>query len=358
MLCRWRSAVVLALSVGLASCASPYFVHDPQTFIINRDEVPRLLKALRCEMMTYVAADNQRQMLFRYVASVEKDVARAINDYPYFELDPMGYGGLGLDLKLQDSAGVNTGTNLNWKRSIRSWNFIPTASDQSSYEALWNFAIPQDLIALDTVKTHDDPDFQCFTRIPARENLPPFKNSKDRAYVAQDMDGLARGKYDEGNALFTRVRVNEGLPLAGWLLDVGTEIGRKTLFSLDPKQLDHMPPGQMTYTFTIVVTAGLDVKYSLTSTMLWDVLSADANISAQQTSTITIILNGLESATVVSAKSGTSKNVTALPLPVLGQVVRGAAAPSEPQRGYLGRTLPRGAPTYAPAVIPWGGATQ
>jgi hypothetical protein len=105
----------------------------------------------------------------------------------------------------------------------------------------------------------------------------------------------------------------------------------------------------------------VEVKYSLTSTMLWDVLSADANVGVQQTSTITIILNGLESANVVFAKSRTSKNVVALPLPVLGQAAQQPAAnrtSPEAQRGYLGRTLPRRAPTYAPAVISCGGATQ
>ena len=312
--------------------------------------------------MTYVAANNQRHMLFLYTA--KKDTQLAINTYPYFELNPLVYGGLSLDLKLQDNAGVNSGTQVNWKRSFRSWNFIPTASDQSTYEALWNFGVPQDVIALDSADTKGDSSFQCYASIPPRENLPPqLTPAQGRDYVAQDMDGLAYGNYDDGKSLFTRVRVNGTTPLAGWLLDVGRDIAKKTLFSLDDKQRDHVPPGQMTYTFTILISIGLDVKYSLTSATPWDALGADVNAGMQQTSTITVILNGLEAGGVVSAKQGTAAYKEALPLPVLGTVAPKHPAannlgfvfqPTRRTQGYIGRTVPRSVPTYPPLLQQWG----
>jgi hypothetical protein len=406
-MCRGASVAALsAASMLLSACASPYFVHDPQTFLINRDEVPRLLKALRCEIITYIAANNQRRMLFVYETSLERKRAkedktavdekraieskrreienkkRAIEKFPYFELDPALFGGMALDLKIQDSIGMNSGTQFNWKRTYgdaahsRAWNIGPTASDQSSYEALWNFALPQDIYFLDDAMTKDDPDFQCYRQIPLRQELPvEFKDVKDYIYVKQDIDGLAAGKYDDNNALFTRVRVNGATPLAGWLQDVSTEISRTTLLSVDDTQSDLVPPGQMTYTFTIIVTGGLDVKYALTSTV-WAAVAGDVNAGMQQTSTITIILNGLEASNVVSSKSGTAKHLGAVALPVLAPTRHPAAVPGagkpnllkepfnipnipSPSRpGYIGRTTPRGVPVYPLIQQPWGGAAQ
>src|SRR5579871_5166635 len=107
-----RGLGVVAAACLLASCASPYFVHDPQTLAIDRAEVPRLLKSLRCEMATYIAANNQRTMLFGAEAQTA-GIESAIEKYKYFELDPGLFGGVALRLKIQDAAALGPGTTFN-----------------------------------------------------------------------------------------------------------------------------------------------------------------------------------------------------------------------------------------------------
>ena len=148
-----RVAAFAAAGFVLPGCASPYFVHDPQTFIINRSEVPHLIKALRCELATFIAANNQRRVLFQAVVAT-KGIEDAIAKYPYFEMDTQSFGGVALDLKIQDTIGVQPGTQFDWKQSAdmvhsKAWNLGPTAGDQSTYEVLWNFVVPQDTYFLD-----------------------------------------------------------------------------------------------------------------------------------------------------------------------------------------------------------------
>src|SRR5579871_267948 len=141
-----RGLVAVAAAGFLASCASPYFVHDPQFLVIDRGEVPRLLKSLRCELATFVAANNQRTMLFAAEAETA-GIDSAIAKYKYFELDPGLFGGATLNLRIQDSAALGPGTTFNEKRTIDGGlhqhflNIGPTLGDTSSYVANWNFVI-------------------------------------------------------------------------------------------------------------------------------------------------------------------------------------------------------------------------
>ena len=96
---RYRFLFVVGAAALLSSCASPYFVHDPQTGVVDREEVPRLLKSLRCEIATYVAANNQRHMLYVAEATV-RNYNSATEKYQYFELDPTRFAGIALDLKI------------------------------------------------------------------------------------------------------------------------------------------------------------------------------------------------------------------------------------------------------------------
>ena len=67
---RLMPVAALAGAILLGSCASPYFVHDPRTLVVDREEVPRLLKSLRCELITFIAANNQRNMMFQAEAKL------------------------------------------------------------------------------------------------------------------------------------------------------------------------------------------------------------------------------------------------------------------------------------------------
>ena len=93
----------------------------------------------------------------------------------------------------------------------------------------------------------------------------PFQcyDPEKRAPVTPVM--LAEG-HDGGAAQFTRIVVNGSEPLAAWLPwpraeeDMSELSGQQT--SLEQEQLI---PVQMNYAFSVQVTAGVNVKYSLTA---------------------------------------------------------------------------------------------
>lgn len=345
---RWLPVVLLAGATLLGSCASPYFVHDPRTLVVDREEVPRLLKSLRCELITFIALNNQRNMMFQAEAKLH-GIRSAIEKYSYYEIDWKQFGVLDLSLQVQDNLGLQSGTQFDWIRSdgaghSHAWNIGPTASDQSTYLATWYFAVPQDAITLPPapeIHPNEQP-FSCYRAIPKR-NPPPFGS----VYTQDDLDALARDDVPD-DALFRRVRVNNALPLAAWLEDVGSSISDATLHGTNPQQKrDQIVPAQMQYQFQVVVTGGLDVKYNLASP-LWPMVAAEISGNMQKTNTITIILNGLDSqAAYLAQYSGGATNSEApKALPTIDVGGSGKGLPA-----YVGRTHPRGRPAWPFVVV-------
>lgn len=346
MSARILSAAALLGSLCLGSCASPYFVHDPRTLVVDRQQVPRLLKSLRCELATFIAANNQRNILFAAEAKV-RGIRSAAEKYQYFEIDPKRFGVVNVSLQIQDTLGLQSGTQFDrlWTNDggvhTHFLNIGPTASDQSTYLAMWTFVVPQDAITLRAAPA-DDPKgttFSCYSEIPQKAS-PPFAS----VYAQADLDALARNDFPD-YALFKRVWVNNATPLAAWLADVGDSITNATLHWHDVRQKpDRMIPAQMFYQFSVQVTGGLDVKYGLTSPA-WPLVAAEAAAGAQQINTISIYLNGIEAADWYNAQEGNTINNEASPLPTIN-----VGGPAQPLPDYVGRKQSRGHPQW-PAVI-------
>ena len=348
----WRALPVAALagSIFLGSCASPYFVHDPRTIVVDREEVPRLLKSLRCEMVTFIAANNQRNMMFQAEAKLH-GIESAIEKYSYYEIDWTQFGALELSLQVQDTASLGSGTQFDRLRSqgpghSHAWDFGPTGSDQNIYQAIWYFAVPQDAITVYPVPataSREHP-FSCYSTIPKR-NPPPFGS----VYTEDDLDALASNDFPN-YALFRRVWVNNTTPLAAWLEEVGISISDATLHGTHPQQKrDQVIPGQMQYQFQIQVSGGLDVKYILASP-LWPMVSAEVSGSVQKTNLIVITLNGLDSQSAYQSQfaGGGVKNTTApKALPTINVGGARQALPA-----YVGRDRPRGHPLWPVLIVP------
>jgi hypothetical protein len=339
---------LLAGAVCLGSCASPYFVHDPRTLIVDRDEVPRLLKSLRCELITFIAANNQRNMMFQAEAKLH-GIKSAIEKYSYYEIDWTQFGVLDLSLEVQDNLALGSGTQFERLRTeslghSHAWDFSPTGSDQNTYDATWYFAVPQDAITLQPAPADDSSQqpFSCYAKIPKR-NPPPFGS----VYTQDDIEALARDDFPD-DALFKRVRVNNALPLAAWLEEVGSSTSDATLHGSTLQQKwDQIVPAQMQYQFEVVVTGGLDVKYNLASP-LWPLVGAEVSGGMQKTNTITIVLNGIDSQSVYAAQfSGGAVNTEApKALPVINVAGSAKGLPS-----YVGRRHPRGHPLWPYVVV-------
>lgn len=338
--------VALLGGLCLCSCASPYFVHDPRTIVVDREEVPRLLKSLRCELVTFIAANNQRNILF--AAQTRAHGIRSAEElYQYFEIDPRRFGVVNLSLVVQDNIGIGSGTQIDrlWTsdRGVHT-HFLdigPTASDTNIYTATWNFALPQDAISLRPAPQGEprETGFSCYSEIPKRI-APPFGS----VYAEEDLDALARNDFPD-YALFRRVWVNNTVPLAAWLQDVGNSITKSTLGWHTPQQKpSELIPAQMFYQFQVQVTGGLDVKYGLTAP-LWPSMGVEALGSVQKTNMIQIYLNGIEASDWYNAQFGNTINTEAKPLPKIEVTSSGEPVPT-----YVGRERARGHPEW-PTII-------
>jgi hypothetical protein len=354
MSARALSSVALFGSIVLSSCASPYFIHDPRTLVVDREEVPRLLKSLRCELITFIAANNQRNILF--VAETKAHGIRSAEElYQYYEIDPRRFGVVNLTLQVQDSAGIGSGTQIDhlWTHDggvhTHFLDVGPTIADVSQYAATWNFALPQDAIVLRAAPQPepDESSYSCYSEIPKRAS-PPFGSS----YAEEDLDALARNDFPD-YPLFKRVWVNNNVPLAGWLQEVGNSITRPTLGWHTPQQkASEMIPAQMVYQFSVTVTGGLDVKYGLTSPA-WPILGVEALAGVQKTNTIQIYLNGIEANDWYNAQFGNTINNDAKPLPKIK-----VAGPQQPTPTYVGRERSRGRPEWTPVITGPPGASR
>lgn len=346
-----RSVFIAAISSLLAACASPYYVHDPEFGLYFRpSQIPGLLKSLRCEMATYAAANNQREIihnaLIKYLGNSMEVREEANSKYPYFALDPARYGGVALDLKIQDSLGTQSGTAFDWKRAasdgihVHTWHIGPTLSDQSTYEALISFVSYQDVYKLSSLSNNPQSQntartdsFACYKSIPLRPkaSIPfrypqyhlvipqPPKSIYTSGYpaslniddVRQNLEAVAADKVGRYTT-FTRITVNGDKPLAEWLLDMGTRVNSTTNVPTSQEQEESMSPGQITLTFTIDTNAGLDLRYGWASG-LWTAVAGDAAAGLHQTGTLTLVLNGVDALNSAGAKSGVSVRYSEIP---------------------------------------------
>lgn len=318
---RVRYAAFFAFASLLAGCADPHYIHDPQTSLyFTKAQLPGVLKSLRCELATYIAANNQHHILNEYVFNLKNEHVAANSDWPFFPLDPALYGGLSLDLKIQDTLGTQSGTTFDWKRTAadnihsHAWHFGPSLGEQNTYDMSLSFLVHQDIYGLDesekenpgedVLNTDPNAPYLCYKSIPTRTRLPVGNLSlKNAEYAEQDLDAIAADR--GGTPQFQRIRVDGNLPLAAWLLQVGTTVTSTSLVQTEGQRNEWMVPGQQIYTFTMQTSAGIDIKNTLT-TSLWTAVGGELSGSLQHTGTLTIYLNGADAATTAGTKSGST----------------------------------------------------
>src|ERR1700692_2697513 len=192
-------------SIFLASCAALNSVHDPQSGLITRSQVPKLLQSVRCELVTFYDANEVKQKNFR---------AGQPTDYNFFPLDEQQLSAVFLDLKVIDNIGIpngSSGTNVNQTFlsnggvDKRTWHLGPTVSDTNTYELNWPFVIPQDAKLDLNARRHASADsdyFPCYRPTPATVTS----------------DDLARHRFPEFER-FARIYVDGTEALARWLLN-------------------------------------------------------------------------------------------------------------------------------------------
>jgi hypothetical protein len=299
-------ASILTGSLLLASCAALNVVHDPQSGLITRSQVPKLLQSVRCELVTFYALDRWRQDQFNKIKN--NNYAAAVEKYSYFPLDPNQLSAVFLDLKVVDNIGIPSGASAttinqtflsNGGVDKRTWHIGPSISDMNTYELNWPFVVAQNS-TLDL--SHHEGDRQKLE--PANDFFPCYHNLP----ANPNLEGLARHQFPDMEN-FARIYVDGTEPLAGWMVNSSVELGSAFFQrNRDPNVNERMYPAQMIYTFTVQFGFGADASLSLI-TARWNPVGLDIAGSTQQTSALTLYINGKDSLNANAAKIG----IVALP---------------------------------------------
>lgn len=352
----FKAMVAPLAALQVASCASPYYVHDPKFGLVSNDQLPGLIKSLRCELVTYY------QTTYKRMRNYSKD------KLTYFDLDDNLWGAFNLDLKVVDALGIlGQGSVYSEKLSVpdaahsRTVSIGPTAGVNDTYELSWSFSIKQnaDLTGrkISRARTPVDENFECYSEVP------------------DDLEGLAGGKYTgSGIELFKRVYVSGAGPLAGWLLTNSDIMASSYYFPNEKKDNEKAYPSQMIYTFTVSASGGIDAKFTLISPKL-SPLQPDVSGSVSQTSQLTLFINGQRAIVYNNARSGNVLIVSRKPDPtnvvivgqktdigVINHGAKGGGAgvnvlPEGRQPNYTpgakgGRSRDYGTPIYPYGVLP------
>lgn len=288
-------------ALWLGSCASLEYLHDPQFGFVSREQLPKFLKSVRCELVTFYDANRRRAK--SYAATAANDPKTAAEKYAYFPVKDDLFGLFFVDLKVQDTLGLPAAGSLFDEKSNRianvskTWHFGPNLTDQGTYEFQWSFALQQDarVSSASALKVADASN-EIYPELGGFGCYSGIDESTDR-------DALANHLYPAAEH-FTRIMVNGVTPLAAWLQSNSSVMSTALLDDLHHSE-EAIFPAQMFYTFTVQVTGGVDAKFTLVSPT-WNPLAPDISASIQHTNNLQIFINGDKAQGANGAKAGSS----------------------------------------------------
>jgi hypothetical protein len=311
-----RSGLIgLSACAILGGCASLELIHDPQTGVISRTEVPRFLKSVRCELSTFYHANLNRRAFFEQRSAEAQRVMQqakrtgdaatrsqaerlreeAVSHGVHFPIAPDLFGGVYMDLKVVDTLGIGAAdANFVNKRTIdatrtETYGIAPVLNTQNTYQMVYSFLIDQ---TAGISRTPLDDPFKCY----------------DPSLLVSEVTSLMLAENAVVNAArYTRILVNGQRPLAAWLLDNAEQTWVNFHAKREEDEAERLIPVQMNYSFTVQVTGGLNVRYSLT-TPIWTPAQIGGGASAVQSSQMSIYLNGEDANLAGGAKIGTAVN--------------------------------------------------
>jgi hypothetical protein len=367
-----RAFVAATAAIVLSSCSTLENIHDPQFGLLSADQVPELIKSVRCELITFYAANAARKRKLDEIRSVIVQRHNQNNNIPllidykevlahsYFNLDTDLYGAFVLEAKVQDTEAL-LGTSSTFSNVIHSktgnsktLTLGPSLNAQGTYDMNYNYAIQQDDTLSDVVAQITEDELIAYDG-----DFGPADSSSQcyRAVVRGHYDELAEGKYSRLER-FHRISVDGGLPLAAWLEQNTTIMGvARNILKDDTPQDQHgkpriavpvaqkylneaIDPGQMSYIFTVQYTAGIDAKFSLVASP-WNPLTTDSSLSFVQTGVLTIYINSYMAGAALGAKGGTFAIVRGPVAPPVQQVlvvngyaIKPPSPPPPPQSKY------------------------
>ncbi|MCK2054774.1 hypothetical protein [Methylobacterium sp. 37f] len=293
-----RSVSFIAVSLQLAACATPYEVVDPAQGIA----VPRILKSIKCEMITFLETNRQQR---EYFGNFYRAGNPRAYEHPYIDIADDLFAGIYVNLKEVDVKSLTVGFN----RISRLGDFKsltlgagPSATLTDTFEVKQNFALLQSAkiyrpsYHTSYIKEHrpSAPDFDCYKGLPEGKDL--------------DFRRVAANEYGSD---FQRIRISADLTLSSWLQGLTANMAKNYLTSVDNKEI--LAPGQISYEFSLSYKLGVDGRYELIA-QVWNPLSVEPTVSLERTSTFRFIFN-TNYAPISVAADGGAVGVTKIPCP-------------------------------------------
>jgi hypothetical protein len=331
-----KALVVGGISILLTSCASFEVIQDPRFGALSKEQLPKLIKSIRCELATFysvnrklrLALDDKRRQLARQGQKrIDLDT---VLEWGHFDLDEEAYGSFSLDIKVQDQFGIpgtsTTGADVLSSSTghSRTLTIGPNVQAQATYDDVLWFSIGQNA----EIGLNDKIAQATLRNIAYEPNREKERLLCFRGVVADRYFDLEDGAFPELE-LFDRIRVNGVHTLAAWLQENSATMGvsrnilvdahakseKRPTVPVDPVYTNQaIDGGQLNYTFTVQYTGGLDAKFSLVSPRL-NPLAADLSASIQQTGVLSLFLNGYQAAAAIGAKSNLTFIVPPEPKP-------------------------------------------
>jgi hypothetical protein len=352
-----KALVVGGISILLTSCASFEVIQDPRFGALSKEQLPKLIKSLRCELATFysvnrklrLALDDKRTELAR--RGQKRIDLDTVLEWGHFDLDEEAYGSFSLDIKVQDQFGIpgtsTTGADVFSSSTghSRTLTIGPNVQAQATYDNVLWFSIGQNA----EIGLNDKTAQATLRNIAYEPNREKEKLLCFRGVVADRYFDLENGAFPELE-LFERIRVNGVHTLAAWLQENSATMGisrnilvdahakseKRPAVPVDPVYTNQaIDGGQLNYTFTVQYTGGLDAKFSLVSPRL-NPLAADLSASIQQTGVLSLFLNGYQAAAAIGAKSNLTFIVPPEPKPtnviIVGDNRKGHVSPEGQQK--------------------------
>lgn len=249
------------------------------------------MKSLRCELVTFIELNRQRQLAFARLYGTDFQTAR--EKYAYLELHELFAAGVYVNFEVLESAAVAGAVDrqipFSTPGDIGTVRFGASYGESRTYTMSQTYVLSQSAELLKP-KNEDDLSFACYRDVP-----PPAQRSPE--YL------LALAQGNSGTDMFQRIRVNGGPPLAEWLVGVATEMSTTYLSREGTEEL--LYPGQLSYKFEIVAQPAAEARFTLVASPI-NPAAVGGGLSAKRTSNFQFVLNTEYAPVATGARTGSA----------------------------------------------------
>lgn len=307
-------AILLATAIAAASTGCDTILHavsDPG----SRVPTGNVLKSIRCELVTYLAVNYQRALLFNAL-KYNGRLDEAIDKYSYIDIDRTRFAGVTANIKEVQAASIGSPIDLKYpslarpESDFRDFKIGPSISASRTFIKGQLFIVPQ-YAGIGPAKRGLDSTEQIYEAYAEQSDLDKankfycykqldFTPPPDRYGRLKDLERLSNHEYAPYEQ-FERIFVDGRTTLASWLTEQSQEISHNIL-SQDANS-EGLINGQLNYSFELEYKPALEIGYTLVARTI-SPLNPSGSLSNDSTSTFAFFINLKQTVEANSASTG------------------------------------------------------